>query len=738
MRASGTALEREEVERLARLADYDIVGSGPERAYDAIVALTAELFAMPMSLIALVGEDSLWIKAAHGVPVNSVPRDLAFCSHTIEQPDPMIVADVSRDPRFAGNPLVIKDGVRFYAGAAVQGYDGVRLGTICVLDTVPHPEFGDRQRRLLEHLAEIVSERLEHRRLDRVARTASSFAETSRLAMLTTDKQGMILFWNRAAEQMFGWKREEAVGRNVTLIVPDRFRVAHARGMARAPAGGPTGEQGKSLELIAVRADGSEFPIQLSLSMWDGSHGAGFGAQIEDISARRERQAALEHLAEHDELTGLNNRGSFRELLARSIAEHGCACVFAIDLDGFKSINDALGHAVGDAFLQALAARLQIFAQDEGILARLGGDEFALLVPGSDDIVRAGDLATRLCRAIREITPVAGHLFQVGASIGIAVAPLHGLDADELLVRADLAMFRSKRDAPGSYRVFDPGMARELSALRAFKQEICHATARGEWELHYQPQVDLADGRTVGVEALLRWRHPTRGLLAPAAFVDVLDTHADAYKVGMWALDHACGTFAGWRAAGASIERVSVNLFAAQLRTGGLHSVVMDVVARHRLRPEQLELELTESIALRQDDLEREEIARLHAQGVGISFDDFGTGFASLSTLKRFPLTRLKIDRSFVQDICSEPHSGAIVEGIIAIAHRLGLKVIAEGIETELQHAALVRLGCDEAQGFRFGKPMTDADILALLTGKHAAPIRPAAWRPAGKRSRPR
>jgi diguanylate cyclase (GGDEF)-like protein/PAS domain S-box-containing protein len=718
-----------ERERLIALADYDIVGSGPEQAYDAIVALAAELFAMPMCLITLVGQDALWIKAGKGVPVRTIPRHMTFCTQVVEQRGSMVVPDAADDPRFACNPLVLKDRVRFYAGALILGHTGTPLGTVCILDTVPHAGFGAHQLRLLEHLAALVSDRLESRRLARVERTARSFTDASQLAMLTTDRTGTILLWNPAAERMFGWSPDEIVGHNVSRIVPERFRAAHAAGLARLTEADPAGQRGRTLEVIAMRADGSEFPIQLSLSIWDGPQGAGIGAQIEDISVRRARETALEHLAEHDALTGLPNRRSFHDALARAVRDQGCAGVLAIDLDGFKAINDSLGHAVGDAFLQALAARLQIFAEGKGLLGRLGGDEFAFLVAGSDDLVRLREIAQQLCETIREPVPIAGHLLQVGASIGVAVAPLHGTDADELLVRADLAMFRSKREAGGSFRVFDAGMVRELSALRAFKQEIRRATTENEWVLHYQPQVDLASGRIIGVEALLRWRHPDRGLLAPKAFIDVLETHADAYRVGTWILDEACRALAHWRSAGAAIDCISVNLFATQLRAGDLGTIVPRTLARHGLRSNQLELELTETIALGQD-VNMDAIARLHAQGVGIAFDDFGTGFASLSTLKRCPLTRLKIDRSFVQDITTERHSIAIVGGIVAIAHGLDLRVIAEGIETEQQRLALLGLGCDEAQGFHFGKPVPAADMLAMLLakGREQAEYPPGRW----------
>ena len=447
------------------------------------------------------------------------------------------------------------------------------------------------------------------------------------------------------------------------------------------------------------------------------------GAQIQDISERRAREDRLHHMANHDGLTGLLNRHSFLKRIEERLERNGTAAVFVLDLDGFKDVNDSLGHAVGDTLLQALALRLSATSDPVEILARLGGDEFAILLPVEISLGEVNARANALIEVIRRPFSVSGHELHLSTSVGVAVAPLHAGDAEELIVRADLALFKAKSDGGRRYRVFDTRLENQLGATRAFQDELRFAFSERQFELHFQPQVRLADGMLTGAEALLRWNHPVRGLLHPAAFMAVLETHPLAYEIGCWVLDRSCQTLAAWRIQGLPPLRMSVNLFAAQLRSGTLVEVVEATLARHGLAPGDLELEVTETIALRHGDNDLAPLRSLCKRGVGIAFDDFGTGFASLSALKDFPLTRLKIDRSFVRDVCSNRHSAAIVRGVITIGRSLGLDVIAEGIETKEQVAHLRKWRCASGQGYLYGKPVSASDFAhAALVDSPFAP----------------
>jgi diguanylate cyclase (GGDEF)-like protein/PAS domain S-box-containing protein len=618
---------------------------------------------------------------------------------------PLVILDATIDERFRQDPLVVStNSIRFYAGAGILGADGRRIGTFSIFDAEPRGGFGARQIRQLVGFAAIVAERLEKRRVSRTGRILNSFSEATGVALITCNGAGTITFWNEAASTLFGYPAEDAIGHSLNLIIPTRFQLAHGAGLARVASGGAATLNGKRVEVIARRHDGSEFPAELALSIWNSSDGIGFGAQIHDITERRERENKLRHLANHDELTGLLNRSGFRDCIDQCLLKHASGALLALDLDGFKQVNDTFGHKAGDTLLQMVALRMTAAVEGGGSLARVGGDEFALLLPGCTDLFRIVAAAKSVLDAFSNVFPVGDHEVTVGVSIGIALAPLHADEADELVVRADLALFRAKKQSGSAYCLFDAAMASEHTARRAFKDELRQAYERGEWRLFYQPQVNLETGALIGVEALLRWQHPTRGLLQPSAFMSVLENHLVSYEVGCWVIDEACRQLAEWRALELDIACVSVNLFGSQFQAGTLGSVVSDALMVHGLQPNDLELEITETIAIRYDDDALEPLRSLFDAGVGIALDDFGTGFASLSTLQRFPLTRLKIDRSFVVNIVTDRLSSVIVKNVAAIGHGIGLSVIAEGIETEDQEHALLAIGCDEGQGYRYSK----------------------------------
>lgn len=707
--------ERAEQLRLECLRRYGLDGTPGEPELDRIARLGADMFGVPICAITLVGRNTVWLRARFGVEIAALQRERSFCAEVIRGTDPMIVPDASVDPRFADSDLVIGAGIRFYAGAPLITHDGVALGSFGLLDLAPNHDFSSAHRSLLVQMAAMVVDLFERRHASRTADTLVAFAEVAHQALIATDDEGRITYWNRGAKAMFGHEAHEVEGELVEMIVPERFRAAHREGLRRVAGGAPSAMTGRPLEVLAVRRDGSEFPAELSLSVWNGPLGQGFGAQLQDISERRAREERLHHLANHDELTGLLNRNSFKARIETQIDRAGTATVMVVNLDGFKHVNDGLGHATGDTLLQALALRLAASLGPEDVLARLVGDEFAILLSSERDPLEIAARADAILDLIGRPFSVCGHQLHLSGSIGVALAPFHARDADELVVRADLALFRAKMEGGRRYRLFDTRMESRLAATRAFQDELRYAFTDRQFELHFQPQVSLATGRLIGAEALLRWRHPTRGLLYPTAFLTVLETHALAFEAGCWVLDEACRALAAWRRAGLPPIRMGVNLFAAQLRAGSLVEVIEGTVARHQLSLTDLEIEITETIALRHDDDDLQPLRDLHARGVGIAFDDFGTGFASLSTLKDFPLSRLKLDRSFVEDLGIDPHSEAIVKGVVAIGHSLGLDVIAEGIETPEQEAMLRAWACDAGQGYHYGKAVPAAEFVGTF-----------------------
>lgn len=533
----------------------------------------------------------------------------------------------------------------------------------------------------------------------------------SATAAVCAGADNLIVSWNTAAEELFGYRFEQVIGQPLSLIIPSRLRAAHNAGLARAVRSGHARLAGHSVDILALHADGSEIPVDLSLSMWIEDGKPMFGALMRDIADRHSAKQRLEHLAHCDTLTSLPNRNALQQRLAAEISMGSCALML-LDLDGFKYVNDTLGHSVGDKLLTAVASRLTEVIGGSGFVARLGGDEFAILVSSCADPLMLDTLANEIFQSFQHPFEASDQSIYVGTSIGIALSPNDASDVEQLLSCADLALYSAKSDGGGSRRFFQRAMQNSSDQRHRMGSQLRTALANNEFELWYQPQVCLATGSLSGVEALLRWRHPDHGLLTPTTFIEVLEESPVAEEVGDWIVEQACAAAAGWEQAGLGPIRIGVNLFAAQLRSNRLFGVVSTTLRKHGLQPDRLELEITETTVLRHSNQSTKALRKLNSLGVGIAFDDFGTGFASLSLLQKYPLTRLKIDRGFIAHIDRKVGDSAIVKAIIVMAAGLGLKVIAEGVETARQEKALRALGCGEAQGYRYGHPMTANDLL--------------------------
>jgi diguanylate cyclase (GGDEF)-like protein len=385
--------------------------------------------------------------------------------------------------------------------------------------------------------------------------------------------------------------------------------------------------------------------------------------------------------------------------------------VLYIDIDEFKRINDSLGHPVGDELLKAIALRLRACVAPDDVVARLGGDEFAIIqakVAGQADTM---DMITRIYHAIREPYECIGHLLITDASIGIAMAPRDGTDLDHLLKNADLAMYAAKADGRRTYRFFEPGMGARVHALRTLEQDLRQAIIDGDFELLYQPLVNLSDNRVTGCEALLRWRHPQRGLISPVEFIPVAEETGMIGTLGEWVLNAACAEAVSWP----DDIKIAINVSPVQFRSPAFALKVAMALSTSGLPARRLELEITEAVLIRDDDEALAMLYHLRGLGVRIALDDFGTGYSSLSYLQRFPFDKIKIDRCFVKDVAEVDGSACIVQAVVNIATARRMTTTAEGVETEAQLEALRRLGCSEMQGYLFSRPLSATDIRRLL-----------------------
>ncbi|SEB85558.1 PAS domain S-box-containing protein/diguanylate cyclase (GGDEF) domain-containing protein [Rhizobiales bacterium GAS188] len=440
----------------------------------------------------------------------------------------------------------------------------------------------------------------------------------------------------------------------------------------------------------------------------------GWVATYEDVTERRNSEKRIAFMARHDALTNLPNRVLFGERIEQVLSQMESLRGFAVlclDLDQFKQVNDTLGHSVGDALLRMVAERLLACVRDVDTVARLGGDEFAIVQCGVLRQDEAAQLAQRIVESVSRPYDLDGHRVTVGVSIGISMAPVDGTLTDKLLKAADVALYRAKADGRGIWRFFEPDMDVRLQARRRLESDLRDAVAKEEFELFYQPIYDLAKNRVAGFEALLRWRHPTRGLLSPAEFMAATEELGLIIPVGEWVLRQACAEASDWP----RHVKVAVNVSAEQFKSGHLVQAVTTALVASGLSAKRLELEITETVLLANSEATLATLHKLRSLGVSISMDDFGTGYSSLSYLRSFPFDKIKIDQSFIKDLTTTGGSGAIVRAVTSLGRSLGMRTTAEGVETSEQLAWIRKEGCNEAQGYLFSKPVPQSGIRAVL-----------------------
>ncbi len=548
--------------------------------------------------------------------------------------------------------------------------------------------------------------------------------ENSAEAIIITDARQRILSVNRSFTEITGYAPDEVIGRTPRVRRSGHLDKGFYQAMWRTIA-----ESGQwQGEILNRRRNGEIYPEWLSITAvhneaGDITHYIGISS---DITERKRDEARIQFLAYHDQLTELPNRVLFRECFdkAKAIAEResGGLALMLLNLDEFKSVNDFLGHLGGDQVLQAVAQRLRSSLKPPDIVARHDGDEFMLLIQSAVDRKGLAAIAESLLERVNGIYPIDGNEVDLSASLGIALLPDDGRDFIALVKHVDSAMLRAKKAGRNTYRFFADSMDAGAIEQLTIRNKLRGALERGEFQLHYQPQIDLSGGHIVGAEALLRWLPPGEAPVSPQLFIPVAEASGLIVPLGEWVLQQACRDAADWNRELSPGLMVAVNLSAVQFHRGNLEQTVQRALRQAGLPPERLELEFTESVLINDDEQVTETIHALKALGVALSIDDFGTGYSSLAYLRRFHVDHLKIDRSFIQRLPEDTEDLAIVRAIADMAHGLGLRLIAEGVETEAAAAMLRQLRCDMAQGFLYSRPVPAARFAELLKAWRVPP----------------
>jgi diguanylate cyclase (GGDEF)-like protein/PAS domain S-box-containing protein len=540
--------------------------------------------------------------------------------------------------------------------------------------------------------------------------------------VICTDIAGNITFLNAVAERLTGWPWGEATGRPMAEV----FRIMDATSRETTPNRMELAvAQDRTVHLpancILIRRDGMEIAIEDSASPIHDREGRNAGAVIvfHDVSVARSMALQMAHSAQHDFLTGLPNRALLNDRLGQAIAiaqrhQEKLAVLF-LDLDGFKHINDSLGHPIGDKLLQSIARCLETCVRGADTVSRQGGDEFVVLLSEVQQVSDIATSATRLLRAVAEIHSIDRHDLRVTTSIGVSVYPDDGLDAETLIKHADTAMYQAKASGRQCYRFFTQAMNVRAVERQAIEEGLRRALQRHEFTLHYQPKIDLESGAITGVEALVRWIHPTRGLIAPGDFIAIAEDCGLIVPIGDWVLREACGQARAWVDAGLAVTTMAVNISAMEFRSENFLENLLAVLSETGLNPKSLVVELTEGVLMHQPEAAASTLHALRERGVQVAIDDFGTGYSSLSYLRKFPVDEIKIDQSFVRRITTHNGDAPIVTAILAMARSLRLRVVAEGVETAEEQAFLRSHECGEAQGYYFSRPVPPEQLATLL-----------------------
>jgi diguanylate cyclase (GGDEF)-like protein/PAS domain S-box-containing protein len=715
-----------EASRLEALQAYDILDSAPDEAFDQLVRLAATLFGTPMAALSFVDDRREWRKSAVGLGKTEVARPDSLCAQVVTEGRELVATDLQASSQHLSG----KDSHewRFYAAMPVVTADGVVLGALAVMDRVPRNP-APAQLEGLRTLAQNVMAQLELRRSrrDEVEPQRDRFrqlADSMPYIVWSASPDGTIDFANQSIVDYAGFIDASRIGEQwIDLLHPDDVeRTLNVWGESVR-----TGEVFSTEYRLCRGADkayrwhlAKGMPIrdrQGNIAKWYGTT-----TDIHDMKLAHEE---IGRLAFYDTLTGLPNRQLLMDRLGHAVTLHArlkrFGAVLLLDLDNFKNINDTLGHDNGDLLLDLVAKRLVDNLAKRDTVARLGGDEFVIVLEDigtSEEAAapHAAGVARRVLDVLNGSYKLHGHERHITPSMGVALFGDTALTIHELLKRADLAMYQAKAAGRNTVCFFDPKIQAATLARAGLEAELRHGLQRGEFLLHYQPQLN-SEGIVTGVEALVRWQNPQRGLVSPIEFIPVAEDTGLILPLGRWVLEEACAQLVKLAAHPATQAlHVAVNVSALQFRQPNFVTDVLAVLASSGADPRRLQIELTESLLVEDIDGAIDKIKLLKQHGVCFSLDDFGTGYSSLTYLKRLPLDQLKIDKSFVHNLLSDSRDVAIVNAIIAVGGAMNLAVIAEGVETTEQRDLLVRCGCTHFQGYLFSKPLPSAQLHAFLS----------------------
>jgi len=548
------------------------------------------------------------------------------------------------------------------------------------------------------------------------------------------DTEGRFTFVNNAVERILGFTKQELLGKHYSAIVHDEdvLDVAKLFNERR------TGERSsRGVELRLKRTDDSRLhspkrsvPVELNaMGMYDNDSAGqrrfiGTYGVVRDIADRKRAEKTIAYQAYHDLLTALPNRALFQDRLAQAMTQAKRnitrLAVMFIDLDKFKFVNDSLGHVAGDKLLQALASRLRSCLREVDTLARMGGDEFVLLLPNINEASDATLIAEKILVALQEKFVIGDHELFASVSIGIALYPDDANTSENLIKRADIAMYHAKSQGRNNYQLFNYTMDAQASGRLALVRDIRNALERNEFEVHYHPQVDIPSGRIVGLEALLRWKHPTHGLLSPASFIHLAEETGIISPIGEWVLRTVCGHAIEWRDAGHPLVRIGINISPQQIQKPDFADKFLGLLEEYQIDPALIGIEITESTIMKDVEKTVPKLKKLRDKGVEISLDDFGTGYSSLSYLNKLPIHTIKVDQSFIRDMPQNTGHLSIVNAIATMAKGLLLRLVIEGVETKAQLDSIISIGCNEYQGFLFARPLSSEKTTELLRINHA------------------
>jgi diguanylate cyclase (GGDEF)-like protein len=732
---SSASLPENERERLAALYEYDILDTARDPLFDSLTTLAAQVCDAPIALVSLIDRQRQWFKSNHGLAgISQTPRDVAFCAHTILGGEILEIPDGGQDVRFHDSFLPMgQPQIRFYAGMPLRDGRGFGLGALCVMDYQPR-QLTPSQRLALESLARLAISLLEQRRAARKLR------ESERQATEREHRQKLIADLGQRA---LADPDADALMENAVRLVSETLSFEYCRVLelahgglslvARAtvgnpPAGNDTGSR------VAALISGPQGPYGLR-EVWSAVAGrvttevTNFVQSVANIVgtalARRRADEQLAYAAQFDTLTGLANRQLFRDRIAQAIAravrKSRPIAVVVLNLDGFKLVNNGHGLTAGDRVLIQVAERLISCVSAYDTVSRLGADEFAIALSNIDHVEEAAPVVQRVLHTLAQPFELEDGETFISATAGVSIFAADGSDAHTLIKNAEVAMHRAREKGRNFYEFFAPEMnQRGLERMR-LERGLRRALERGEFLLHYQPKVSATTGKIHGAEALLRWQHPERGLVLPGEFIPILEETGLIVPVGLWVLESACEQIRRWERVGIQVECIGINLSARQFLQPNFDVHVRRVIESSGIAPGKIELEITESMLMHDPTQAIQTLGRLKQLGVSLSVDDFGTGYSGLSYLKQLPLDSLKIARNFISNITHDPDDAAIALAIINLAHNLGLRVVAEGVESEAQARFLASHYCDYLQGFFFSLPL-DADAYGRLQLTHELP----------------